>query len=620
MAKYTSDTNLIRGAAAVGQSMLPTDLSGLDKVTQAGMGVMDEAVKGYEAEQAKIKKEAREAQAKADKLNDNWNTLASGVYESAGSFMKDVEYKDTIASVKALRQEYIDAQNSKDAEKMAEVKIKFNNINTEVAAHKEFRALLTHPEYGMSDFVEGDKLEYMNKFIDEDYVIGRNDKGEKTYTIDGVSKTMEEINKMVGVKNMKPYGDYGKLVNDYSTSKTKGNRNNLLLAIRNGIVPDQTNPLRAFLNDKGFGNGQTFSDLLKTDVNRASIEKEIMGGAFDNEEDSKGVITEDEYNNFINAIVSPDNEFWKNNGGASAWKDQSRTIATELLANGAENAWDTNPANKPDPIVTDGIKTDTNPYGLSLSKKGKYGLGFPSKGTIYTAQYDASYVTNKIDNLKSGTQIAFQGNNYTFRDIDGVTQWWENYGYAEDGITKVEGAGAGTPVGTAKDMAIDVFNVDDPIFTNIVTEREQEVPDDKTGLLPSDNQFADRQAVAEGRGQAAVVPTDFVDAFKKDFQSDLAVVKYLKNMNVPGLVVGTYQGNPDYNYPKNDNRKLVTASDTEYDDIIVTLNGKTKLFTTDPSFSGDTEGAQEIWNWLYENFSGTQASANNDYYNLIDNK
>ena len=266
-----------------------------------------------------------------------------------------------------------------------------------------------------------------------------------------------------------------------------------------------------------------------------------------------------------------------------------------------------------------GTKTDANPYGLSLSKKGKYGLGLPSKGTSYVPQYDAAYVTNKIDSLKNGSEISFQGDNYTFREVDGVTQWWKNYGYGDDYGKKVEGVGIGTPIGTAKDMARDVFYVvDDPIFGNIVTEREQEVPDDKTGLLPSDNQFADRQSVAEGQGKAAVVPTDFVDAFKKDFQSDLAVVKYLKNMNVPGLVVGTYQGNPDYNYPNNDNRKLVTASDTGYDDIIVTLNGKTKLFTTDPSFSDDTEGAQEIWNWLYENFSGTQASANNDYYNLID--
>ena len=349
---YGPNASLIQGAATAYRNYdnAAGMYSGLDKVTQAGMGVVDEAVKGYEAEQEKLEKEAKAAQAKADKLNDNWNTLASGVYESAGSFMKDVEYKDTVASVKALRQEYIDAQNSKDAEKMAEVKIKFNNINSEITAHKEFRAKLTHPEYGMSDFVTGDNREYMNGFINEDYVIGRNDKGKKTYTVNGVTKTMEEINKMVDVKNMKPYGDYGKLLNDYSTSKTKGNKNNLLLAIRNSIVPDQENPLRAFLNDKGFGNGQTFSDLLNETGNRASIEKEIMNTAFNGD---GGGISDPEYKNFINAIVNPDNEFWKNNGGASAWKNQSRTIATELLANGAENAWDNNPANKPDPVVTD---------------------------------------------------------------------------------------------------------------------------------------------------------------------------------------------------------------------------------------------------------------------------
>ena len=419
MAKYTSDTNLIKGAAAAYRNYdnAAGMYSGLDKVTQAGMGVVDEAVKGYEAEQEKLEKEAKEAQAKADKLNDNWNTLASGVYESAGSFMKDVEYKDTVASVKALRQEYIDAQNNKDAEKMAEVKIKFNNMNAEISAHKEFRAKLTHPEYGMSDFVTGDNREYMNGFINEDYVIGRNDKKEKTYTVNGVTKTMEQINKMVDVKNMKPYGDYGKLLNDYSTSKTKGNKNNLLLAIRNGIVPDQENPLRAFLNDKGFGNGQTFSDLLKTDVNRASIEKEIMNTAFNGD---GGGISDPEYKNFINAIVNPDNEFWKNNGGASAWKDQSRTIATELLANGAENAWDTNPDNKPDPIVT-----DLNKDGLRNNGWGSEYLDTQGDGSEYpSARVPWNVMDTARKSLLSFEDFGGVHYDYKYEDVgDGKMQW-----------------------------------------------------------------------------------------------------------------------------------------------------------------------------------------------------
>ena len=84
----------------------------------------------------------------------------------------------------------------------------------------------------------------------------------------------------------------------------------------------------------------------------------------------------------------------------------------------------------------------------------------------------------------------------------------------------------------------------------------------------------------------------------------------MKGMNVAGLVVGNYQGGGDLDYPNNNNRKLVEPI-SAYDDIIITLNGKTKLFTTDPSFSDDTEGAQEIWNWLHENFSGENVKSSN---------
>jgi len=464
MAKYTSDTNLIKGAATAYRNYdnVAGMYAGLDKVTKAGTDMMGEAVKGYEAEQEKIKKEqekleeeARKEQEKTDKLNDNWNTLASGVYESAGSFMKDVEYKDTVASVKALRQEYIDAQNSKDAEKMAEVKIKFNNINAEVNAHKEFRALLTNPEYGMSDFVKGDNLEYMNGFINEDYVIGRNDKKEKTYTVNGVTKNMKEINEMVGVKDNVPYGKYGKLLNDYSTSKTKGDRNSLELGIRNGVVPDNTNGLRAFLNDDGFGNGQTFSDLLNADGNKASIEKEIMNTIFD---DGDGVITQTEYDNFVNAIVSPDNEFWKNNGGASAWKNQARRIATEQLANGAENAWDTNPANKTT-VIPGGTGTDKplfNPnQHFPLGQGGGYVMGGAINGMV-----------NKI---KVGRSFKFEDNNYDH--VDGG--WYLNY---NDG-TK-EGEEKSTPesdnyIGDAETLIFNAFGEggNDSRFNDITTKK-----------------------------------------------------------------------------------------------------------------------------------------------------
>lgn len=232
-----------------------------------------------------------------------------------------------------------------------------------------------------------------------------------------------------------------------------------------------------------------------------------------------------------------------------------------------------------------------NPYGLSLSSKGKYGLGFPSKGTKYSVQYDVGYVTNKIDNLKNGSEIAFQGGSYTFREVDGKTQWWQNYGYNEAG-DKVEGVGIGKPIGTAKDMARDVFNVDDPIFTDIVTEREAEVPDDKTGLLPSQNQFSD-----PATGKISVVPSTFIKSVGKDNED---VVKYLRAMNIKGLKVGIGEVGKELSFPggKPSNAEQ-DRSPSGYDDVYISLNGKLKMFVVDPNIKSDDVRASEIWEWLY---------------------
>lgn len=516
MAKYTSDANLIKGAATAYRNYdnVAGMYAGLDKVTKAGTDMISGAVEGYEAEQERVKKEqekleeeARKEQEKADKLNNNWNTLAGGVYESAGSFMKDVEYKDTVASVKALRQEYIDAQNSKDAEKMAEVKIKFNNINTEVNAHKEFRALLTNPEYGMSDFVKGDNLEYMNGFINEDYVIGRNDKKEKTYTVNGVTKTMKEINEMVGVKDNVPYGKYGKLVNDYSKSKTKGDRNSLELGIRNGVVPDNTNGLRAFLNDDGFGNGQTFSDLLNADGNKASIEKEIMNTIFD---DGDGVITRTEYDNFVNAIVSPDNEFWKNNGGASAWKNQARRIATEQLANGAENAWTDNPANKP--VVTTPVGTGTGFLATANTKKPK-GV---SSGTL-----GRSFGYNVAKNMYDQFKLSSEGKPAEFS----IGQTYYNYDVENNNWIQT------TSDGTKKDLG-DInaalgpkgFAIVDPDFMALRTTTAEITEDSDVDFDITDTKLTKSQEA----GTASVVEPKINMSFVNKDDNDVA--DQLQNM------------------------------------------------------------------------------------------
>ena len=72
MAKYTSDTNLIRGAAAAYKdySNVPGMYSGLDQTISAGLETVETAMQGRKAEQERIKKEEEEAKAKKSKQDE----------------------------------------------------------------------------------------------------------------------------------------------------------------------------------------------------------------------------------------------------------------------------------------------------------------------------------------------------------------------------------------------------------------------------------------------------------------------------------------------------------------------------------------------------------------------
>ena len=119
MAKYTSDASLIRGAGRAYKdwSNVPGMYAGLDKIGKAGIEMMDTAVK--KAEEEKKKKAAQD---------NAWDDMAGSVYENAGGFMKDVEYKDTASQLTALKPRLIAAQESGNPEDIAAVMTEFNNI------------------------------------------------------------------------------------------------------------------------------------------------------------------------------------------------------------------------------------------------------------------------------------------------------------------------------------------------------------------------------------------------------------------------------------------------------------------------------------------------------------
>ena len=198
MAKYTSDTNLIKGAATAYKNYdnVAGMYAGLDKVTKAGTDMMGEAVKGYEAEQERIKKEEEEAAAEKKRQDGEWYDVTGQVYENAGSFMKDIELKDVVNQITALKPRFIAAKESGNPEEMAAVMIEFNNIKNSVDDHKAFRADVSNPEFGVSNAMKhsgigpgdnGEDHEFLTGLLKEDYKIIRRD-GQTYYNVGGVEK------------------------------------------------------------------------------------------------------------------------------------------------------------------------------------------------------------------------------------------------------------------------------------------------------------------------------------------------------------------------------------------------------------------------------------------------
>lgn len=418
MAKYTTDANLIKGARTAYKNYDNATgiYSGLDKLTEAGDVAIQErkanqklAEDELKAEKLKSEEEQKLAKAEKSAQDKAWYNISGSVYENAGSFQKDVEYKDTASSVTALKEEWMAAQKSGDAEEMAAVQIKFNNIKGEVDDHKAFRETITDPKYGLSNAMnnsgvpEGDNGEdkvFMTALVNEEYTISRNKDGEKVYTIGDTSKTMKQIKDTAILKNNIPYAAYSQSLNKYAKAKDF-NRENTEYDVRNNIVPQEVNELRAFLSDDGFGNGKNFKALLSDSKNKASIKSEI--DSVFNTDNTVG-ISDAEYNNFVEAIVDPRHKFWENNGGEAAWQESSSRIATEQLTNGIENKWTDN---QPTDIINENLnvpKNRTEEFQFLLPN------GTYEKTSTSTNQLIS--LDNQLSDLKNLNKSSFDGESY----------------------------------------------------------------------------------------------------------------------------------------------------------------------------------------------------------------
>ena len=410
MAKYTGDTSLIQGAGVAYKDWenVPGMYSGLDKVGEKGSEMVDTAVAEFEAEEKKREAEAEKLKKEQEMLDKDWATVAAEVYANAGGFLKadGAEYKMTIEDIKALKADWLKAQETNDPVLLASVSTRFNNIKADVNKHKELREAIADDLDGLSTGVKGKDKEWLTKWLAEDYTIIKNKKGEKVYTIGGVGRTLEQIKEIAHLKNLEPFNAQVKTKNEYSKLKKLPPIEDIHGHVRRTVVPDTFGGLVDFLNAPEFGSGQTFTEVHLQAGNRKSLEGQIKNTIFD---DGDGVISNTEYENFLNAIVDPNNSFWENNGGKEAWEKSARKIAVEQMTNDI--------VNHHEKVNKKGSSEITSKFGLDLDAK-MYTLGKDQNyARIFGRDIENNVETFKLVQSKgSGPFKGWDGSNWFLRD------------------------------------------------------------------------------------------------------------------------------------------------------------------------------------------------------------
>jgi len=399
MAKYTSDANLIKGAATAYKNWenVPGMYKGLEDLSKAGREMTKTAIADQKAEKKKLEDEAKAEKKKKQKQDNDWYKVAGTTYENAGSFMKDVELKDVIGKLNDLQPRWTEAMESGTAEEKAAVNAEYQNIKSRVEDHKGFREDIANGEFGVSDAIknsgvrggnDGREQAFLTSFLKEDYKIDIKD-NKTYYTVVGtrehdtydeyvesmqeqrldnhiinedewnkapeMSYTMPEIRELAIMKDLVPYNAYDDLLK--KKADPDGFKKDTIVSNVGNIVPKDYKKLRAFVADKGFSGGrESIADLLRKDSKNIKNEIETvlnLEAKYGNTVDldvfddgsgdgtsGDGVLSDDEFEKFVQAVVDPYHEMWKTEEGGvdkEKWMEYARNIAIERLTNGVRN-------------------------------------------------------------------------------------------------------------------------------------------------------------------------------------------------------------------------------------------------------------------------------------------
>lgn len=322
---YNPNTALIQGAAAVGMSMMPDDLSALDKVTEQGISMMEQA-----------KKEKKE-------LNDALDKAANKVLAKSGGLGEEI-YNYALDKVQVFKNDYLRGvkiggrEGDKIKRKAMNNMTQWANFSSE---HQQLNLVSAQNRLqgNMVKNLTKDEETILNNIHDEKFTVSDNAEGIMVYNMDVNGKNMQvtydDYQKLAArVKNPKLANTFIKAKNVFEKNENF-NRDEFKHIIKQDISNKEQSFVDGLYEDF---MGQTFYETLLKDQ---SIANEAMI-AIANADPNDNITLEAIKNpaeikaDIIAAITDPENPAFNLERSMDIMADK----LTDMAANSHKNKWD----------------------------------------------------------------------------------------------------------------------------------------------------------------------------------------------------------------------------------------------------------------------------------------
>ncbi len=396
---YNPNVALINGAAAIGRSTMPADLSGLDKVIEGGKTMLETARK------------------ERQKIDDMLNTAADKVLAKAGGLGEEM-FSYATDQVEKYKQQYLQGVGTRgpEGDKMKRAAmnsmIQLSNFSQE---HKELNNISAENyKNGMfSTALTNDQKTILTSIFDENYTLSENSDGDMVYNINVGDETKQIT-----------YDEYRELTS-YLKDETLGNtfrttRQSFLKErdfqydefnhTLKQAIPNSELKFKLALHDNI--QGQTFINMLMEDQSLTDDVLQSIANADPNDN-----ITLDNYNKaeakatIIDAITNPDNDAFDLQRSRTIMADKL-TIAAQKKHNDYYGGLDAERQRE-----INALKGDKNKKSRTLDVT--YGVG-------YIAREKAEFFLRDIKN-KEPDIVSPDGKSYVFKpDINSYVQIQED--------------------------------------------------------------------------------------------------------------------------------------------------------------------------------------------------